>query len=225
MGIGLSSSQVLAEESGNASASAEADASEEEAASSSEEERQQHDEEGSLPTEPEAESVESDSAVQPTLSQERLQAPISATKGSALPESKQLIGAVAFVMENQSQLTFRARVDTGAQSCSIHTEEVLIEDPEESMEDNVGKSVRIKLKNQNEESEWVETRISQLVRVKTSERAEQRYCVSLILVYKDFEKKVRVTLNDRSHMVHPLLLGRNFLQGDFLVDVEFPVPE
>ena len=141
-------------------------------------------------------------------------------KASDLPQSKRLIGAIAFVMENQSQLIFRARVDTGAQSCSIHTEEVRIEDAEESMEDNVGKVVRIKLKNDREESEWVETSISRIVRVKTSEQTEERYCVSLVLVYEGFKKEVRVTLNDRSHMVYPLLLGRNFLQGDFLVDVD-----
>ena len=146
-------------------------------------------------------------------------------KGNDQPQSKRLIGAVAFVMENQSQLIFRARVDTGAQSCSIHTEEVRIEDPAETMEANVGKVVRIKLKNDREESEWVETSISRIVRVKTSEQAEERYCVSLVLVYEGLEKEVRVTLNDRSHMVYPLLLGRNFLQGDFLVDVDVPAPK
>jgi hypothetical protein len=36
----------------------------------------------------------------------------------------------------------------------------------------------------------------------------------------DFEKKVLVTLNDRTDMEFPLLIGRNFLRGDFLVDVE-----
>ena len=34
------------------------------------------------------------------------------------------------------------------------------------------------------------------------------------------EKEVLVTLNNRQHMEYPLLIGRNFLHGDFLVDVE-----
>jgi hypothetical protein len=29
-----------------------------------------------------------------------------------------------------------------------------------------------------------------------------------------------VSLNDRTDMEYPLLIGRNFLRGDFLVDVE-----
>ena len=37
--------------------------------------------------------------------------------------------------------------------------------------------------------------------------------------WKDFRKEVLVTLNDRTDMEYPLLLGRNFLRGDFLVDV------
>jgi hypothetical protein len=43
--------------------------------------------------------------------------------------------------------------------------------------------------------------------------------VLLTLRWKDFEKEVLVTLNDRTDMEYPLLIGRNFLRGDFLVDV------
>ena len=124
----------------------------------------------------------------------------------------------------KSQITYHARVDTGAKSCSIHTEEVIIEDAADSMEDNVGKSVRIKLKNKKDDSEWVEAKINRLVRVKTSERAEKRYGVSLILARNDVEKEVSVTLTDRSEMIYPLLLGRNYLEGDFVVDVGLPHP-
>jgi hypothetical protein len=44
--------------------------------------------------------------------------------------------------------------------------------------------------------------------------------VRLALQWKDFSKEVLVTLNDRTDMTYPLLIGRNFLQGDFLVDVD-----
>jgi hypothetical protein len=39
------------------------------------------------------------------------------------------------------------------------------------------------------------------------------------------EKKVLVTLNDREKMKYPLLLGRNFLRNDFLVNVSLPAAE
>ena len=43
---------------------------------------------------------------------------------------------------------------------------------------------------------------------------------ALTLKWKDFEKEVLVTLNDRTEMKFPLLVGRNYLQRDFLVDVD-----
>ena len=49
---------------------------------------------------------------------------------------------------------------------------------------------------------------------------DHRYKVRLTLKWNDFEKEVVVTLNDRTDMEFPLLIGRNFLRGDFLVDVE-----
>lgn len=138
------------------------------------------------------------------------------------PEPKSFIGAIAMVLETQSKLLFQARVDTGAHSCSIHTDEFIIDDPAETMQENVGKPVRIKLVNHEEQTAWVDARISRLVKVKTSERSEKRYAVSLTLAHDDREKEVGVTLNDRSHMKYPLLLGRNFLSGDFVVDVTLP---
>jgi hypothetical protein len=39
------------------------------------------------------------------------------------------------------------------------------------------------------------------------------------------EKKVLVTLNDRENMKYPLLLGRNFLRDDFVVNVSLDADE
>ena len=47
----------------------------------------------------------------------------------------------------------------------------------------------------------------------------------LSLKWKDFTKDVLVTLNDRTEMVYPLLIGRNFLRGDFIVDVDQDNPD
>ena len=49
---------------------------------------------------------------------------------------------------------------------------------------------------------------------------DHRYKVRLTLQWKDVRKEVLVTLNDRTSMDYPLLIGRNFLSGDFLVDVD-----
>jgi hypothetical protein len=69
-------------------------------------------------------------------------------------------------------------------------------------------------------SKKVETRVISVVKVKTSEQTEYRFVVPLHIQWNDSEKIVPVTLNDRSSMEYRLLLGRNWLSGDFIVDVD-----
>ncbi|QEG36708.1 hypothetical protein Pr1d_40440 [Bythopirellula goksoeyrii] len=137
-------------------------------------------------------------------------------------DEKLTIGAIARVTETQSELPFLARVDTGAASCSMHCEEWEIDEEAESMEENIGKDIRVLISNDENESQWVDSRIEHCVVVKTSEKRETRYKVPMTLRWKDFEKEVVVTLNNRGHMVYPLLLGRNFLENDFVVDITLP---
>ncbi len=135
-------------------------------------------------------------------------------------KKKRVIGATTTVLEKQSGLLFRARVDTGSKSCSLHVDEMVIEDEEEKWVDNIGKVVRFRVKNRSDETHWLEGRIDGYVIIKTSGSRVRRYKVPLILRWKGIEKKVLVTLNNRNGMEYPLLLGRNFLRGDFLVDVD-----
>jgi hypothetical protein len=132
-----------------------------------------------------------------------------------------LIGATTVVTLVNTGLPLPARVDTGATSCSIHYEALEIKDADPDPKVNIGKPVRflIKHKDGEGEGEWVETKIVDHVTVRTSEREDERYKVNLRLRWEDVEKKVQVTLNDRQSMKYPLLLGRNFLRDDFLVNV------
>lgn len=145
-----------------------------------------------------------------------------ATPANTVPKigDKHVIGATATVEEVRSDLLFKARVDTGATTSSLHVEEFIIEDEAKRMEDNVGKTIRFRMKNQDGESEWLKSRIAEVSLIKTSVDEEHRYKVLLTLRLYEVKKKVLVTLNDRSHMKYPMLLGRNFLRGDFIVDVE-----
>jgi hypothetical protein len=139
-------------------------------------------------------------------------------------EAKHIIGATAELTEMESGLTFAARIDTGAKSCSLHVEKIEIKDEAKSRVRNVGKIARVLLRDADGETEWIETKIVEAVRVKSSSleagEFDRRYKVRLTLRWKDFENSVLVTLNDRTDMEFPLLIGRNFLRGDFLVDVE-----
>ena len=152
--------------------------------------------------------------------------PSFAASRSDRPQSvpKKVIGPITTVEETETTLSFEARVDTGATTSSVHTEKWHIEGESDKMSENIGKSIRFKIKNHRGQSEWVTRKIADISVVKTSELEEWRYKVPMTLRHRDVTKRVLVTLNDRSHMNFPLLLGRNFLRGDFVVDVDLPGP-
>ena len=137
-------------------------------------------------------------------------------------QKKRIIGATAKILEKESGLIFKARVDTGAKSCSLHVEEMKVVGEVEGWKENIGKVVRFKVRNGSDKTKPIECRIKNFVLIKTSGHVERRYKVPLTLSWNGgaVEKKVLVTLNDRKGMDYPLLLGRNFLSGDFLVDVD-----
>jgi hypothetical protein len=145
---------------------------------------------------------------------------------SAKPEPRvRLIGATTLVTEVTTGLPLPARVDTGATSCSIHCETFEIKDAHADPKENIGKPVRFLLKNKDGKDQWVESKIVDHVRVRTAERDDERYKVRLQLRWEDVEKKVVATLNDRQKMKYPMLLGRNFLRDDFLVNVSMDASE
>ncbi len=145
--------------------------------------------------------------------------------GDSVPtESKKIIGATATLTEVSTGFAFRARIDTGAKSCSLHVEKITIEDKARKRTDNVGKKIRFLVINDDGQEEWLEARIVKAVRIKSSVfddgEFDHRYKVPLTFEWNGFRKDVLVTLNDRTNMEFPLLIGRNFLRGDFLVDVD-----
>jgi len=146
-------------------------------------------------------------------------------RGDTVAEpTKQIIGATTTVVETTSGLSFAARVDTGATTCSIHAIKWEIEDPVRRPPDNVGKPIRVLIKNEKGDEAWVDSVIASRVRVRSSVQDEDdyhgRYKVRLPLEWNGIKKDVLVTINDRTEMDYPLLIGRNFLRGDFLVDVD-----
>lgn len=130
-----------------------------------------------------------------------------------------IIGATALVTELSSGAQFPARVDTGAMTCSIHCDAVQIQEASNNPKENIGKSIRFRTKGADGKPKWVQTKVADYVVVKTADRDEERYKVALRLRCEHVEKNVLVTLNNREKMAYPLLLGRNFLRDDFLVNV------
>jgi hypothetical protein len=134
-------------------------------------------------------------------------------------KSLRLIGPVAEVVEPESGLSFKARIDTGATRCSLHVAEWVIDDEFPAMTDNVGKQIRFRLANRRGETEWLTRRVVEVAMIRTSEEEEMRYLVPISLVIDGLEREVLVSLNDRSAMDFAMLVGRNYLDGEFIVDV------
>lgn len=137
-----------------------------------------------------------------------------------------VLGGTTVITEVSTGVEFTARVDTGAAVSSIHVEpeDVRIEDASSEPTENIAKKVRLRLDNGEGAKAWVETRIEDYVEVRSANGAEQRYRVLLPLQCGDVQKYAVVNLNDRSKMTFRLLLGRDFLRDDFLVDVALQGP-
>lgn len=132
---------------------------------------------------------------------------------------KRVVGPVVTVSEDETDLQFVARVDTGAKTCSLHTAEKQVIDGGEYMEENVGKIVRFRVENRKGDAQWIERTIAEVRKIRTSEGEETRYLVPMLLTVDGVEREVLTSLNDRSRMTYTMLLGRNFLEGRFIVDV------
>ena len=137
----------------------------------------------------------------------------------AVLSTKPTIGLVAEVTETSSGLTFKALVDTGAGRCSMNCQEVEIENESEKPEENIGKAARILLVNEKGEEEWIQTRLVDYSNITNVDGSNPRYHVRLVLRCQGFEREVSVSLKNRSHMTFRMLLGRNFLKDNFVVDV------
>lgn len=123
------------------------------------------------------------------------------------------------VTEVSSGITFDSRVDTGAAVSSVHYEEMVIENESNEPRENRGKEVRFLIDNGKGQHAWITADIVDYSKIKSVDATTGRYYVRLPLRCAGIEKQTLVTLNDRTRMNHKLLLGRNFLERDFVVDV------
>ena len=119
------------------------------------------------------------------------------------------IGPSALVRVVDAGLELRARVDTGAEASSLHARDVRI----------LGARVRFVVEGEDGERIALERPLHDVARVRSAAGEELRPRVRLRLALAGIEKEIPVSLRDRSAMDYRLLVGRDFLAGDFLVDV------
>jgi len=122
---------------------------------------------------------------------------------------KKIIGRVERVNMIPGDLTFKARIDTGATTTSLGVDEMQIvnEDGKDWVEIKID-DVKLKFK----------VRKYILIKQHGSE-SKRRPIVRLRLTLGDVSEIVNVTLADRSNFEYRLLIGRNYLYDNFIVDV------
>ncbi|MGA0845093.1 MAG: ATP-dependent zinc protease [Luteolibacter sp.] len=131
---------------------------------------------------------------------------------SGKSEPIQRIGQTARIELPDAGIDMLARVDTGAATTSVHAEEVEID----------GDRVNFSLLGRDGRKISLSRPIAKISTVRQAAGSEKRVFVELTLKHLDHARPVLVNLNDRSHLHYPMLLGRNWLENGYLVDVATP---
>lgn len=123
--------------------------------------------------------------------------------------SKTIIGKNEFViLKDFSSKKLPSKIDTGAKTSSLHVLKIEIINNE---------YLKIKI-SKNED--WKKFKISRISDVKSSNGfVEKRYFIFTKIEVGQKFYDIEFSLNNRANMKYPILLGRNFLEKDFLVDV------
>jgi hypothetical protein len=126
----------------------------------------------------------------------------------AAAEEKTVLGGVEDVILLPWRIRLPARVDTGAAKSSLDAREIKVQDEiiEFKLPEKYG-GVRIRLP------------IMGWRHIRTPEGLERRPIVELEICLGSKRIRTLVNLTDRSMVKYPLLLGRNALRENFLVDV------
>jgi hypothetical protein len=126
-----------------------------------------------------------------------------------------IIGSVEWATVEIADIRMEARIDTGAETTSIHAENITL------VEKDGKRYVRFSLKDPGSGKDVeVEERLRRKVLIKQSEdEQERRYVVKLWITLGNLRSRIDVTLTDRDFLDYPLLVGRNFLIDAAIVDV------
>lgn len=151
--------------------------------------------------------------VRPQIIEQRPNNPIVVTSNGDY-----VLGALERVTIEAIKQNFDARVDTGAETSSIHAMDI------EIFERNGEDWVRFHIVDDEMEStddNWIEAPIVRFVNIRHAsiDKPQRRAVIKLWTRLGDLRGQNEFTLADRSQMAHPVLLGREFIRDVAVVDV------
>ena len=129
--------------------------------------------------------------------------------------SLKVIGELEHVNFEQAKLRLPARIDTGAKTSSLGIVE------HELFERDGQKWIKFSVNSPDKKTPVVmEHPIKRVAKIKRhGAEAQERPVVVLNIKIHGETLKREFNLTDRSHYEYPILIGRNILQGRFIVDV------
>ena len=135
-------------------------------------------------------------------------------------DNKTLLGRSEWVGLPSIGTYLKARVDSGANTSSLSASEIT------RFERDGEDWVRFKLALNEDDvvveqirDEWIEAPIERRVKIIQASGEESRPVISLLMTLGPIRENVEFTLNDRSHLDYPVLLGRRFMMDIATIDV------
>lgn len=128
---------------------------------------------------------------------------------------KQSIGWLESVTINDHELKLQAKIDSGATTSSIHAKII------KKFTRDGKKWIRFRVKNKRGQEIILEKRIQRYVKIKRKLMFSiKRPVIKLGICLGKVFRELEVNLADRKNFLYPMLIGRNYLKGYFLVDSE-----
>lgn len=135
-------------------------------------------------------------------------------------DNKEILGRSEWIGLPGIGTYLKARIDSGATTSSLSAIEIT------RFERDGENWVRFKLGLNEADSvvdtvrdEWIEAPVERRVRIIQASGEDSRPVISLLMTLGPLRERVQFTLNDRTHMDHPTLLGRRFLMDIAIIDV------
>lgn len=127
--------------------------------------------------------------------------------------AKQVVGWVEMVKIAEEGIELKAKIDTGARHTSLHCNCII------ERKENGDKYVLFNIESDKGQIVKVQKKVIRQAKIKRHDGEFQiRDVIKLEICLGNVKKEVEVNLIDRSGLNYSLLVGRSFLQNDFLVD-------
>ena len=133
--------------------------------------------------------------------------------GHVIAQNKEIVGWVERVRIYPGKLSLKAKLDTGSKTSSLHAPHVVKFKHE-------GKDwVRFAVANEKGKVVTIEREIYRTVKIKRrNSKPEERIIIQMDICLGSVYKTTEVSLVNRGNLIYPVLLGRRFLQGSFIID-------